>query len=92
MKEPLPRCFAEYGYTDDIARRFGEHGDHNKSNYPMNIIDAICQLLFPDFVFKQYCVYHIGSYHLVEMVEIYTSRVGEGYLRNEEDVPTLGPG
>lgn len=91
--EPAPGTLPEFGYTDEIERRFPEHRRHFSSNYLMNIIDALSRFYFGEkYELKQFVVYHIPTLSLVELSEIYFTRASQGYSSNGGGLSHYGAG
>ena len=91
--EPVEGGFSEFGYTDDIQLRLLQHTRQSSSNYLMNLFDALALHLLNDrYIFEQYAIYHIPIAHLVELLEIYFTRAGQGYASNGGGLSVAGAG
>lgn len=53
------RPLVEKGYTNNGATRLGQHRVHENSNYLLNLVESICRVSFPNFIVRQFVVYHI---------------------------------
>ncbi|KAK4497580.1 hypothetical protein PRZ48_012031 [Zasmidium cellare] len=63
------------------------------SNYLMNLFDALAQLGHrAKYEIKQFVVYHISAFPLVELAEIYFTRAGQGYSSNGGGLSNHGAG
>jgi len=81
--EPLAVPLVEFGYACSPVQRLKEHRTHQKSNYIMNLADAVCRLLFNGkFYFEQYIVYHLFRPEQAAASEILFTRLGQGYTLN----------
>lgn len=57
--KPMPGGMTEWGHTDNVAGRFGNHDDHIGSNLLMNLIDSVCIKYDMEYIFHHFVVYHI---------------------------------
>ncbi|KAI9878032.1 MAG: hypothetical protein M1830_002113 [Pleopsidium flavum] len=79
--KPLTVPLVEYGYAGYPVQRLASHRAHQNSNYIMNLVDAICRVLFHDrFHIEQYIIYHIFQPHQAVAAEVIFTRLGQGYI------------
>ncbi|RDI78512.1 hypothetical protein Vi05172_g11478 [Venturia inaequalis] len=88
--EPLLLPLAEFGYANDCLRRLASHADHKSSNYPMNLMEAVCMWAqsegLPGFEaawgIEQYVVFNCFEVEQGVLAEIMFSRLGHCYIYN----------
>lgn len=89
---PMRNPVSEWGYSDNAFPRLGNHRKHEQSNYLMNIMDAVCLAYKKECHFYQFVILQIPSKDLVELSEIYVTRIGQGYAKNGGGLAHHGAG
>ncbi|GAB1730433.1 hypothetical protein NU195Hw_g2029t1 [Hortaea werneckii] len=79
VDQPLRVPLCEFGFSINLIRRLKDHKTHVKSNYIMNLFEAVAMNLHGSkYAIEQHIVYIIPWGHLCELAEIFTTRVGFG--------------
>lgn len=69
----------EVGYTNRAHQRLMEHRCHRSSNFIMNVVEAICDIEFPDkFHLDQYVVAALFAPPQASVAEILLTRLADG--------------
>ena len=71
-QDRVVRPLCEIGYATRPQRRLEEHSKHQKSNYLMNLTDAICKWKFPQYKIVQYVVFSVVHFTHASFAEILT--------------------
>ncbi|KAI7229016.1 hypothetical protein KC330_g7638 [Hortaea werneckii] len=79
VDQPLRAPLCEFGFSINLIRRLKDHKMHIKSNYIMNLFEAVATTLHgPKYAIEQHIVYIIPWGHLCELAEIFATRIGFG--------------
>ncbi|SMY28090.1 unnamed protein product [Zymoseptoria tritici ST99CH_1A5] len=80
---PLKCPLVEIGYTQDTEARLKAHLNHTNSNYIMNLMDAVANMLWPDrFKIHQFVIFLCTHTEQAVIAEILFTRLTHGYITN----------
>ncbi|KAK8230948.1 hypothetical protein HDK90DRAFT_556923 [Phyllosticta capitalensis] len=75
------RPFSEFGFTNNHHRRLEDHARHHKSNFIMNLMEAVSAVIAPGvFKVKQFIIYMCWGPEQGWVGEILLNCVGLGYI------------
>ncbi|MCJ1247196.1 hypothetical protein MMC30_004410 [Trapelia coarctata] len=82
--QPLDAPLVEIGYTAAVKERLAAHRSHHpSSNYIMNLVEAICQVLWRDkFKMTQFVIFRIFNPPQAVAAEILFTRLAQGYTKD----------
>ncbi|EON65069.1 hypothetical protein W97_04304 [Coniosporium apollinis CBS 100218] len=81
--QPLEAPLVEYGFASNAAVRLQQHKSHNRSNYLMNLTEAVRLLMFKErYAIRQHIVYLVFRKPQCVVAEILFTRLGCGYIEH----------
>ncbi|KAI4268096.1 MAG: hypothetical protein L6R38_007959 [Xanthoria sp. 2 TBL-2021] len=90
---PMVAPVVEIGFSDNVVRRLRDHRRHRRSNYIMNLAQALFEYRYPkQFCLKQHIIYHCFSPDQPWASEIFLTRLAQGYIANGGGFSHHGPG
>ena len=81
--KPMDWPLCEFGISWHLMFRLAQHECHTQSNYIMNLSEAVAVYLYgaPAYRIRQYVLYIIPYPFLLELAEIFVTKVGYGMVR-----------
>ncbi|KAL8676067.1 MAG: hypothetical protein Q9186_007378 [Xanthomendoza sp. 1 TL-2023] len=90
---PLVAPVVQVGFSSDVRRRLRDHRKHERSNYIMNLAQALFEDQYPEmFCLKQHIIFHCFCIDQPWSSEILLTRLAQGYFSNGGGFSPHGPG